>query len=111
VSATDREAAQAAEAEATERRAVLEAEAVLLLGRIRTAADAGNVDETIRLHKRIGELRLELLGARYVVARQARKAQRTYGYSPDLERSEHALAELLATLGVDPGEGLRRVFG
>jgi hypothetical protein len=97
--------------QAQEHLEALEAEATLLLGRIRTLADAGELDAVIALYRRIPELRLELLATRHVTARLARKAQRTYGSSPDLERAEHRLAELLATLGVEVEPGLRRIFG
>jgi hypothetical protein len=97
--------------EAQERLEALEAEAVLLLGRIRTLADAGELDGVIALYRRIPELRLELAATRHVTARLARKAQRTYGSSPDLERAEHRLAELLATLNVPVDPALARVFG
>ena len=96
---------------ATDRQGSLEAEAVLLKGRIRTAADAGDLDETVRLYRRIGELRLELLAVRHVVARLTRHETRQYGYNSALTAAEHLLDVELATLGVQPDPGMRQVFG
>jgi hypothetical protein len=94
-----------------ERLAELEAEATLLLGRVRTACDAGDLDEVVRLYRRAAELKLDLLAVRHLTARQARLQQRQYGSNPTLEAAEHRLAELLAALGVEPAPGMRRVFG
>jgi hypothetical protein len=96
---------------AEDRLAELEAEAVHLRHRIREAADADNVDETIRLYRRVGELRLELLACRHTVARVARKATRQYGSNPGLETAEHLLDVELARLGVQQDATMRRVFG
>ena len=98
-------------AAAEDRLAGLEAEAVLLKGRIRTAADAGNVDAVTKLYRHIPELRLDLLAARMTVARATRRERRQGGENTDLNRYEHTLAELLATLGVEPDLALRRAFG
>ena len=97
---------------ADDRLAALEAEATLMLSRIRTACDTNNLDETIRLYRRIPELRLELLACRHLIARQGRITSRQYGGSnPGLESAELKLAELLALLGVEMEPGMRRVFG
>ena len=105
----DRRALQSSAAE--DRLAELEAEATLLRMRIRTAADADNVDETIRLYRRVGELRLELLAARHAVARVARLATRQYGSNPGLETAEHLLDVELARLGIPQDQAMRNVFG
>jgi hypothetical protein len=96
---------------AEDRLAELEAEATLLRSRIRTAADADNVDETIRLYHRIGSLRVELLAARHTVARVARQATRQYGSNPGLDTAEHLLDVELARLGIPQDQAMRRIFG
>jgi hypothetical protein len=96
---------------AEDRLGALEAEATLLRMRIRGAADAGNVDETVRLYRRVGELRLELLAVRHVVARVARREHRHYGENTALNTAEHLLDIELARLGVEPDPAIRRVFG
>jgi hypothetical protein len=98
-------------AEASQHLAGLESEAILLRGRIRTAADAGDLDETVRLYERAGTLRRELLATRHVVARVTRQEHRHGGPSSALETAEHLLDVELARLGVEPDPGLKRVFG
>jgi hypothetical protein len=98
-------------AAAEDRLAGLEAEATLARMRIREAADRGDTDATIALYRRIGELRLELLAVRHVIARRSRREQRSYGENPGLAAVEHRLDIELATLGVQPDEAMRRVFG
>jgi hypothetical protein len=97
--------------EAEDRLATLEAEAMMLKNRIRTLADAGELDAVTALYRRIPELRLELLAARYVVARMVRRERRSYGENTTLNRAEHALAVELATLGVEIDPALRGVLG
>lgn len=94
-----------------DRLATLEAEAMLLKGRIRTLADAGELDDVMVLYRRIPVLRLELEAARYVVARTNRRLQRNYGENTYLNRAEHALAIELNTLGVEIDPALRGVLG
>jgi hypothetical protein len=89
----------------------LEAEAMMLRSRIRTLADAGELDDVMRLYRRIPELRLELLAARHVVARTNRRERRYYGENPELNRAEHALAIELNSLGVETPPELRQVLG
>jgi hypothetical protein len=96
---------------AEDRLGELEAEVILLKGRIRAAADAGNIDETVRLYRRIGELQEELLAVRHVVARTVWREHRHHGESTALNTAEHLLAVELARLGVEPDPGLKRIFG
>jgi hypothetical protein len=98
-------------AEAQDHLATLEAEATLLRSRIRTLADAGELVEVTRLYGRIGELRLELLAARHVVARVMRQTTRQYGQNTALDTAEHLLSVELAALGVEPDQAVRRLLG
>jgi hypothetical protein len=98
-------------AAAEDKLASLEAEATLLRMRIREAADLGDTDATIALYRRVGELRLELLAARHVIARRSRQEQRSYGENPGLNTAEHLLDVELARLGVPQDQTMRSVFG
>jgi hypothetical protein len=98
-------------AAAEDRLASLEAEAHLVRMRVRTAADAGDLDETIRLYHRIASLRRELLAARHVVVRLTRREHRHRGEATALNTAEHLLDIELARLGVEPDPALKRIFG
>jgi hypothetical protein len=101
-----------AELAAAEDRLVgLQAEATLLRGRIRSSADAGDLAAVTEHYRRIPSLRLDLQAARMTVARLTRQEHRVYGENTELNRCEHTLAELLASLGVEPDPGLKRIFG
>jgi hypothetical protein len=70
-------------------------------GRIRAAADAGDLAVVVSLMHRIHDLELELFARRYTDIRHARAERgRGGGYNPQLEEVEHKLSEMLARLGV-----------
>jgi hypothetical protein len=72
-----------------------------LRGKLRAAADAGDIAEALRLGHRMQELELELFIRKYVDVRHGRARNgRLGGYSPDLEQVEAQLSERLAKLGV-----------
>jgi hypothetical protein len=89
----------------------LEAEATLLKGRIRTAADNGNLDAVTEHYRRIDTLRLDLLAARHTVVRLTRKEHRHHGEATALNVCEHHLAIELARLGIQPDPAMQRIFG
>jgi hypothetical protein len=70
-------------------------------GRIRAAADAGDLAEVVSLMHRIHDLELELFARRFTDVRHARAERgRLGGHNPQLEEVESKLSEMLARLGV-----------
>jgi hypothetical protein len=70
-------------------------------GRIRAAADAGDLAEVVNLMHRIHDLELLLFARRFTDVRHARAQRgRLGGHNPQLEEVEQKLSEMLARLGV-----------
>jgi hypothetical protein len=77
-------------------------EAESMRGRIRQAADDGDLDEVIRLLRRCRELEDDAFAVRYVQVRHQRATDRRarWGYSSTLDSLESELSDRLARIGV-----------
>jgi|SRR5215211_6960993 len=79
----------------------LAGEALDMRGKIREAADNGDIAEVRRLAYRIRDLEVETFARRYTDIRHARAQRgRGGGPNPQLEQIEGQLSQMLARLGI-----------